>query len=130
VVLFYVQMISIREYNLAGAACWNQRIFYSSFCWVLEYYHTDNCGVMYSLLESETYYRYFAGYGIITLKCYVQFIGIRTMGTYGIKAFKYYQIEIQLCWNQNIYYSCSCGHENVQYLNTEMLCSCITFVHT
>jgi len=22
------------------------------------------------------------------------------------------------------------GHENFQYFNTEMLCSCITFVHT
>jgi hypothetical protein len=63
------------------------------------------------------------------LLCYVQFIGVRALGTYGIKAFKYYQIEIQFYWNQSIYYTVV-GHENVQYFNTEMLCSCITFVHT
>ena len=105
-VLYYVQIISIREYIIAAAVYWIHSIYYSCCCRLLEYYHTDNCGVMCSLLESEHWE--------LTVSKLFNIIKLKFSCT-EIRAFI---VVVVAC------------HENFQYFNTEMLCSCITFVHT
>ena len=83
--LHYVQMVSIREYIIAAAVYWNQSIYYRCCCRVLEYYLTDDCGVMCSLLEPEHLLSLLLlgmvlpHWNVVPL-CYVQFIGIRAFG--------------------------------------------------